>query len=141
MLKYVKSVLIVDDDEDDILLHKETFDDLGMSPIIYTAKDGLEALEMLKTKTLGGNSDYMSPDLMILDINMPRMNGIEFLAEYKKLPAIKKSNVVIMMVTTSSYPEDKNKALKSGIVQYYLNKPLTPNLLKEVLDASSKKVG
>lgn len=65
---------------------------------------------------------------------MPRMNGWEFLAEYKKLPEEKKAKVVMAMLTTSLNPDDANKAKEIKEIEDFLNKPLTVEMIDRVVD-------
>jgi len=98
---------------------------------VVLAQNGLEALKML------GNSDHPQPELILLDINMPKMNGWEFLEAYKKLDREEKNKKIVMILTTSMNPEDKTKAGQSLDVSEFNIKPLTPEMLKNILEKYS----
>ena len=73
------------------------------------------------------------PDVIFLDINMPRMNGWEFLEEYNKLEKDLQVKVVVVMLTTSEDPSDKAKALKIGATTTFKTKPLTDEMLDGII--------
>ena len=109
------SIMIVDDSEADQYLTELVIEEFDPSITILKAHDGQEALDKL---------DEMSepPSLILLDINMPRMNGFEFLEEYNKREI---QGVVIAMLTSSEQNQDKDKTKKYDFVHTYFNKPLT----------------
>ncbi len=109
------TVLVVDDDECFQYLCKTILERSGQQFNILTAYDGEEALQVLRTSEV-------LPDLILLDINMPRMNGHEFLNEYAKLaPA---DVPVVAMLTSSNHEQDRVSALAYSFVKDYLVKPL-----------------
>ena len=79
------------------------------------------------------------PDLIFLDINMPGMNGWEFLEEYNKLDKEIQSRVMVIMLTTSDNPDDSMRAKTWGFVSDYITKPLTKERLKDIIDAHFKE--
>jgi len=111
------NILLIEDDNVDILSIKNCFNKLNIKHNLYIASSGVDALKMLEDKIL-------KPDLFILDINMPKMNGFEFLNELHKKNINHFSNIVI--VTTSSSPSDIEKANKFNI-KHYLLKPINSN--------------
>lgn len=117
-------VLIVDDNDADQFISRYMFEAESPDTEILQAYDGQEALEVL------AQADQ-APDLIILDINMPRMNGYEFLAAYDALADAKKTSVVVML-TSSSREEDRNKALSYQCVIDYLCKPLDEDDIKSL---------
>jgi len=80
------------------------------------------------------NENGTHPDMIFLDINMPGMNGWEFLEEYSKLDKQRQSEVIIIMLTTSDSPSDKAKAAALDIVADYKTKPLTKEMVHEIKD-------
>lgn len=87
-------ILLVDDNPGDMRLTAEALKDSGVESRLHTAKDGVEAIDFLRRR--GGYSDAPRPDLILLDLNMPRMNGRQVLAEIKEDSALKDIPVVIL---------------------------------------------
>lgn len=87
MTKKVKCILLIDDDEPTNFLHKIVISDSGRAEKVVEVQSGFEALDYLEKMEDG---KYPQPDLIFLDINMPAMNGWEFLEEYDKLDEGKK---------------------------------------------------
>ena len=126
----LRQVLLVDDYEADNFLHQMLFEELGCAEQIEVAYDGAQALAYLTTEV---NGRFPQPDLICLDINMPIMNGWEFIDEYEKLPAAQRASVVLMMLTTSLNPDDSSQALTRPSIAEYLTKPLTRAQLESLL--------
>lgn len=125
-----KSVLLVDDDPAANFLHTFYFQEWGYADNIYTALNGQEALDFLNT-----NEDFNNnkPSLILLDVNMPVMNGFEFMESYKDLDESKKATVVVVMLTSSLHPNDQEKADSLPDLKSYLNKPLEKEQLDKML--------
>jgi len=123
--------MLVDDNPDDNFIHERVIKKNMNGIQIVSKSSGLEALEYLKSKSAHHESH---PDLIFLDINMPGMNGWEFLEEYKKLDKEFQSRVVVVMLTTSDDPDDKMKAKMMGIPFDFKTKPLTKEMLEYVLE-------
>ena len=117
----VRKILIVDDDSDDQVLLIEALQDLDASIKFQTATNGYHALELLH------NSVHDLPNLIFLDLNMPRMNGIQFLHEIKKRQALRELPVIIY--TTSSDPKDITETARLG-AENFITKPTGLNELK-----------
>ena len=109
-------ILLVDDDEVDVLTVKRAFQRNRLTNPIHVANNGIEALEKLRDGSLGPRR------LVLLDINMPRMNGIEFLRALRADPALQTTAVVVL--TTSNEERDKIDAFKLNVAGYLL-KPVT----------------
>lgn len=99
-------ILIIDDDKDDIAFMKELIPN-SSDVSISEAHEGQEALELVLGDRLGSN-----PDLIILDINMPIMNGFEFLKEKAKLQAIK--NIPVIILSSSKSQKDIDQSYELG---------------------------
>ncbi len=122
-------VMIVDDSEPDQFLSKFMVQQNNPSARILQAYDGKEALEML-------NAENEHPEVIFLDINMPRMNGHEFLEEYNKN---RECSSVVVMLSPSDQGDDKEKTLKYQCVKKYLIKPICPNSIAEIDNLINQK--
>lgn len=108
MLK--KTILLVEDDQIDAMTVKRAFKDLKISNNLNIAGNGLEAIDYLK------NSENERPCIILLDLNMPKMNGIEFLKEARELGLINRIPVVVL--TTSEEDQDRVDSYDLGIAGY-----------------------
>jgi CheY-like chemotaxis protein len=135
MKKYGK-LLLVDDDTTSIFLTQMLIEDIfpGSVEQIQTANNGQEALEILSQYCLSstGGAENFCPDLILLDINMPVMDGFEFLEQLQKMDNFKKNQTKIVLLTSSTNPKDIERAQKYNVYNY-LSKPLTEEKLKTVL--------
>ncbi|MCW3077617.1 MAG: Two-component response regulator [Bacteroidetes bacterium] len=127
MEKKLDCILLVDDDKDDNFFHKIILEEMNISKTIAVARNGIEALEFLK------NENNPTPDLIFLDINMPKMNGWEFLDEYIQLQMVQKAKVIMVMLTTSQNPEDHAKSEHFSEVVGYNSKPLTAEIVTKIM--------
>lgn len=119
-------VLYADDDFDDLILVKEAFERFSRKVDMVTVYDGVEAVSFLKNLS----PKDPSPCLIILDLNMPRMNGKEALKEIRTIDRFK--NIPVVFFTTSSFQEDKDyaKKFKAGFV----SKPLSSRQFEGIAD-------
>lgn len=132
-MKSINCILLVDDDESDNFFHTLTIKENGFCNQIKVATDGRDALDyMLKALNAENAQEYPLPDIIFLDINMPRMSGFDFLDEYLLLDETITSGILIIMLTTSLSPYDMEKAKKYKVVKDYRNKPLTTEMLEEI---------
>ena len=113
------TILLVEDDELDVISVERSLKKLESEYVLYTAYNGIEALKILRDP-----ETQFTPDVILLDINMPRMNGIEFLKVVREDKKLKDLKVFIM--TTSSEEMDRSEAEKLGIAGYII-KPLNYN--------------
>lgn len=125
--KKLNCILLIDDDSDDNEYHEIILRKLAITEKIDIAINGVEAIKYLKTK------DRVPPELIFLDINMPKMNGWEFLEEYKDLDVKQKAKVVIMILSTSTNPEYIKKANEIKEVTGYESKPLDKDMIERIL--------
>ena len=130
MHKKLNCILLIDDDEDDNYLHQLVIEKAGITEKVVAVESGFEALEYLTKKQ---NEVYPQPDLIFLDINMPKMNGWEFLEEYKKLEVVQQGKIIVVMLTTSILNKDIEQAQNSAEVLDFHNKPLTQEILDKLL--------
>ncbi|MEC7522187.1 MAG: response regulator [Myxococcota bacterium] len=123
-------ILLVEDDEVDVMNVKRAFDKARIQNPLHVAKDGVEALELLKDD--GFSKERL---LLLLDINMPRMNGIELLREIRKNEKLHSLPVVVL--TTSDDERDKFDAYDLNVAGYLL-KPVTFPKFVEILDVLNR---
>jgi len=114
------SILLVEDDYMDIMNVERELKKINVNLPLHTARNGREALAMLRGE--GVPRIFPLPRVVMLDINMPKMNGIEFLTEIRQDPILKDLNVFIM--TTSNEDTDR-LAAKNLNISGYIEKPLT----------------
>ncbi len=126
----LKSILLIDDNEADNFLHTLVIKEAACTDHVVAIKSGQKALEYLRETEEGL---HPQPDLIFLDINMPGMDGWEFLEEYKNLINTKKSQIVVVMLTTSPNPDDQEKARQISEISKYVNKPLSQEILDEIM--------
>jgi CheY-like chemotaxis protein len=108
------NLLLVEDDEVDIQGLKRAFAKSRIGNPITVARDGIEALEFLRGEN--GRPKLPKPHLILLDLNMPRMNGLEFLEAIRADEDLK--STVVFMITTSKAEEDKTRAYAQNVAGY-----------------------
>ncbi len=127
----LNSVLLIDDDEPTNFIAKMIVTKADLNENTQAIQSGVKALKYLQDENL---SNYDIPDLIFLDINMPTMNGWEFLEEYKKLDIHKKKKIVLYMLTTSMNDDDQIRSEKIEHVDGFLIKPLTLKTYTEIVN-------
>jgi two-component SAPR family response regulator len=128
-----KKVMMIDDDYCCRLLAERMLKIYHFADEIIICETAIEALDYLSAHSL-------SPEIIFLDINMPGMDGFEFLERFQKLKKRIKMNIAIIMLTSSSNFEDKNRAEENSDVYLFLNKPLTKLKLEAISAAFSKSI-
>ncbi|PUA26891.1 MAG: two-component system response regulator [Cellvibrio sp. 79] len=118
------SLLIVDDDDIDATALRRALHKLKLLNPLYRAKDGLEALEILR------NGEIPGPYIILLDINMPRMNGIEFLEVLRADPEL--THAIVFVLTTSKSDEDIIAAYREHVAGYLLKQRMDSDFLQVV---------
>lgn len=116
MTQRLVNILLVEDDEVDVMNVKRAFSKNNIKNPLFVAGNGVEALELLEDKIIP------LPKIIILDINMPKMNGIEFLKVLRENERLK--NISVFVMTTSNEDSDKIKAYNLNVAGYIL-KPLS----------------
>ncbi|MEI6765829.1 MAG: response regulator [Bacteroidota bacterium] len=129
-MKPINCILLIDDNATDNVFHQIIINDADICNCLNIVTGGQEGLEYI-IKSAEPESTRPKPDLIYLDINMPRMNGFEFLEEYEKLDSKLKTGIHIIMLTTSLNPVDKFRALADKSVMDFQNKPLTVEMLQQ----------
>ncbi|WP_343670124.1 response regulator [Chitinophaga sp.] len=143
MNKKLNCVLFVDDDEFTNLINVKLVESVKVTEHIQVCCTGKDALEFLTNsgEYKKENEPFPCPDIIFLDINMPGMNGWEFLEEYNKLPKTRRDNLIIVMLTTSLNPEDEITANKLAYVTAFRHKPLTVPMINEIIQTYFPEVG
>tara|TARA_R110000868_G_scaffold164309_1_gene396786 strand:+ start:5005 stop:5430 length:426 start_codon:yes stop_codon:yes gene_type:complete len=126
----LNTILLIDDDNATNFLHKFVLKKTDCTDNIVIVENGKEALEYLQPTE---NKPSPQPNIIFLDINMPIMNGWQFLEEYEKLNQNKQGDIVLIMLTTSLNPDDLKKANSFSTISGYRNKPLTANMIDEII--------
>ncbi len=130
---HLDCILLVDDDRATNFLNKRLLDKMGVANHIKIARNGIEAMDYLVSAS-EGQRDFPMPDLIFLDINMPLVNGWEFLERYDSMPEDFKSHITVLMLTTSLRQDDLERAEKAPSVKGFIHKPLTESEIWRVLN-------
>lgn len=129
MDKDLLHILIIDDDEINNFIAVKLIDKLPVKAKVITRLNGLAGINFIKEK-LQDQSDF--PDIIFLDINMPVMNGWEFLDEFDAIKSEIKKDFCINMLSSSVYNDDINKANTYNTVNKFISKPLTVEKIRDL---------
>ena len=124
MNKEYMHIILADDDEDDRLFFTDAFEEIKINTKVQTCNDGAELMDYLN------NEEAILPEILFLDLNMPKKNGIECLHEIKSNPRLK--GIAIAIYSTSSSEEHIEETFVNG-ANIYIKKPNDFNALKKVL--------
>jgi CheY-like chemotaxis protein len=131
-MPHLTSVLLVDDDATANFLNKILIQRADVTERLLVAEDGAQALRLLAS-TCQSPDQAQCPELILLDVNMPVMNGIEFLQAYQHLPAAQRQGIVVLLLTSASVERDMS-LLRGLPLDGVLEKPLTAAKLQQLLD-------
>jgi CheY-like chemotaxis protein len=127
-------ILLADDDTDDCLLFKDALAELPVHTQLTTVYNGEQLMQLL-------NKDGQAPDILFLDLNMPRKNGFDCLVEIRQNGKLDELAVITI---STSYQEDMVKQLYKNGAQHYIHKPNNfselKNLIQNAITLSSKKI-
>lgn len=126
----LEKVLVIDDDEINNFVCAKVISQSGYADEVKTLLSGQEGLDYLKEAK--NKEGATAPDLILLDINMPLMDGWDFLEVYRKMIDKFDRLPVLFMLSSSVYEEDIEKARKYPEVSDYITKPLTPEVLTNI---------
>lgn len=118
------NLLMIEDDDIDATALKRALHKLKLLNPIYRARDGLEAIEILRAGSIP------SPYIILLDLNMPRMNGLEFLEELRSDPVL--TQAIVFVLTTSKSDEDIFAAYREHVAGYLLKQRMDNDFLQVV---------
>ncbi len=124
-----KFVMLVDEDEIDNIINQKIIESSNFAEKIEVFRSGQDALDYLAANS--GDSTNL-PDLIFLDINMPLMDGFQFLEEFEKQSAPVHAKCRIIMLSSSISPRDIDRAASNRFVRKYLNKPLNARYLEAI---------
>ena len=128
-----ENVMLIDDSELDNFINEKTIESHHFAKKIYVHTSAKSALEFLSNlMTMGDKYTAVCPQVIFIDINMPMMDGFQFLEHYKKNAAAFFSNTQLVILTSSVHDEDRQRAaaISSGIT--FLKKPLTKAMLENI---------
>lgn len=130
------TILMADDDEDDRLLARDALNESSLANDFHCVADGVELLDYLARKGKFKDADsYPLPSLILLDLNMPRLDGRQTLAHLKADPSTR--HIPVIIFTTSREEEDMLKGYELGAASY-ITKPVTFKLLVELMQSLSR---
>jgi CheY-like chemotaxis protein len=127
-MKKLNSILLVEDDEATNYISQMVIKKLDCAKHVQVAWNGADALDYIKQCE---EHACLHPELILLDINMPGLNGWEFIEEYSKLK--EKTKVVVVMLSTSQNPDDRKRADNNPVIAGFRSKPLTPAVMEEII--------
>jgi CheY-like chemotaxis protein len=131
-----KSILLVDDSTIDTMINEKIVSSLGLFKEVHRAENGAQALKIFNLYQ-SGTTDV--PDIILLDLNMPVMDGFGFIQAFQALNFPHKENVLIVIVTSSDDPMDMKLAKNLGI-KYFLSKPLTHESVRTIIQQEFSQV-
>ena len=133
MTKKINCIALVDDDEVTNFLNQRLVKNSGYFNHVLTFSNGKEILDYMS------GSNVIEPNIILLDINMPVMNGFDFLERHKELPKNSRADLVIAMLTTSLLEKDRVRAESLEITEY-VEKPLSVDKLKQLVERHIDKI-
>ncbi|MEO6733319.1 MAG: response regulator [Ferruginibacter sp.] len=136
----LKCVLLIDDDEPTNFISTMLLNEANCTQHIQVAETGETALYYLTHSEYFCNerNSHPCPDIIFLDINMPAMDGWEFLEKYKQLDQKHHGKIIIVMLTTSLNPKDKLKAQNMPEISSFENKPISIEMINRIIETHFK---
>jgi len=134
-IKDLDCVLLIDDDRPTNFLHKRVIEKTGLGVEVQALTSASEALDFLTGQ--GNYADapqLIRPGIIFLDINMPGMNGWEFMDAYHQLSESQKARIVVIMLTTSLNADDRERAAQDKDIATFYHKPLRSEMVMELVN-------
>ncbi|MFH1320770.1 MAG: response regulator [Bacteroidota bacterium] len=127
------TAMLIDDNEIDNFINQKMIEGCNFAEQIYIHTSSRSALEFLDNFARVENiPDKILPEIIFLDINMPIMDGFQFVEEFRKRPAHIKEKIRIVMLTTSIDPTDQKQCDEDELIEKFISKPLTEEHLGEI---------
>ncbi|MBA3828656.1 MAG: response regulator [Taibaiella sp.] len=127
---HVKKVLVIDDSEVDRFIAERVMKKSGFADEIVTINGGQDSLAYL----LSFDADPSGlPELIFLDIRMPEMDGFEFLDRFISLPENIIKNITVVMLSSSTHPDDQRRAKEISCVKGFIDKPISQDKLQQMM--------
>ena len=135
-MKKVKQLMIIDDDKISLHLTESTVSELGIAEKVISCCSAFKALRYLTENCMPtiNNERIYCPELILLDINMPVIDGYEFLAELHRMEGLRHENTCILLISSSPYTDEKEKVKYFPVVGY-VEKPINSQKILDVLKA------
>ncbi|MEM6643166.1 MAG: response regulator [Bacteroidota bacterium] len=130
-MKKIGCILLIDDNPADYFLHRKIIETSELCSHTIDFLDAKAALDYLFRPEA---TDYMEPDIIFLDINMPGMDGWQFIDRYQKLNDGLRKSMIVVMLSTSLNPDDHLRAQENYHIRTFLNKPLTKESLNNIIE-------
>ena len=128
-------ILIIDDDEINNFIAVKLINKIALPTMVSACLNGREGLDLIKSRI--ENKEPL-PDVIFLDINMPIMNGWEFLEEFILMKDQLDKDIAINMLSSSVYNDDISKAKSYPVVKSFISKPLSLDKIKDILEGFEK---
>lgn len=127
------SVMLVDDNEIDNLINQKMIEGTAFADNIFVSSSAISAIDFLKNiSKIKETGDKLLPSIIFLDINMPIMDGFQFLDEFENLPKNIKGKCKVVMLSSSLNPRDIEQAKNNDYVHEYFTKPLKAEDLNKI---------
>ncbi len=138
-MKKIKNIVIIDDNKIDCFVNKKLISLVNKNLVTKIFNSSVDAFKYFNDKKIdSGDNTIVNTDVILLDINMPIMNGFQFLNKLSKIKGILKSPIKVYFLSSSNNEEDISEALSFEFCSGYITKPLTKEKINTLLE--SKKI-